>query len=520
MKGTTNALFLSMILLLIAATSGAQAPAWVDFAGRQRLFPSDTWVTGFVTEINYGKEEESTATLERLSDYARTELIEGVLISIHSVNVSNILIQNQSTYQYFRKSSTSVSSLEVPGLVTETYYDKKKKTCYAFCYALRQDISGYYLLRLHSDKARIENHLANARKMNDAGNRNDALKALYSCFQSFRSAEEAQAIVLTISNFRTKAEELFIEDFIRLKGEVDNMLRELLSGSGSTIDDLAFNIAFGLKIQTEALYDNFRLTAFTFEDTKTATPFSQRLMFFVEQKMASIGLNVSLAGDFDPDGQQADTLPRLTGTYWIQDNALKIIAVVHDPLTGQSVASAEGSLPTAWCITNQIVYEPVNPIDPHVNPIINNQIAGSGLVVDLSTNKGRENLVYTEGDTLRLFVKANSACYLRFIYHLADGSKVLLLDNFYVDQEHINQFIRLPYEFLCYPPFGAEVLQLVACSQRFENLNYYDQDGYKIIRDDLNKVLFNLRNFVPAGEGQGIDEKQLLITTLPRHIWH
>ena len=87
--------------------------------------------------------------------------------------------------------------------------------------------------------------------------------------------------------------------------------------------------------------------------------------------------------------------------------------------------------------------------------------------IDLFTNYGKENLIFEEGDTLRLYIKANKECFVRFIYHLADGSKVLLLDNFLVERGEVNKLIKIEQEFECYPPFGTEVLQLNAQTSPF-----------------------------------------------------
>merc|ERR1711916_40037 len=120
--------------------------------------------------------------------------------------------------------------------------------------------------------------------------------------------------------------------------------------------------------------------------------------------------------------------------------------------------------------------------------------------------------IYSEGETMKVYVKMGKPCYIRFIYHAADGSKVLLLDNYYIDASNVNKVYQIPEEFECTAPFGVETLQVNAQSAKFTPLNVREEYGYAFITDDLEEVIAKTRGFKKK-EKVMLAEKRLMITT-------
>ncbi len=83
-----------------------------------------------------------------------------------------------------------------------------------------------------------------------------------------------------------------------------------------------------------------------------------------------------------------------------------------------------------------------------------------------------------KGETMKVFVRVNRESYLRLLYILADGSRTLLHDNYYIDQFKSNRVVEIPEEFECAPPFGAELLVVVARTEAFPPIQTYESDGY------------------------------------------
>ena len=208
----------------------------------------------------------------------------------------------------------------------------------------------------------------------------------------------------------------------------------------------------------------------------------------------------------------------LTGTFWKETNEVKLIATLKD-LNGKIVATAEAFIPNSYFETNKINYLPENFEQAYskMRAFGLNEMIKGDLNVEIWTNKGDDNLLYTEGEKLKFFVRTNKECYLRFIYHLADGQSVLLLDNYYIAENMTNKVVEIPFEFECSEPYGVETLQANAQTVEFPKLATTKTDGYDFINDNLNEVLLNTRGFkkVVSNDVQKA-EKRLIFTTMKR----
>ena len=106
-----------------------------------------------------------------------------------------------------------------------------------------------------------------------------------------------------------------------------------------------------------------------------------------------------------------------------------------------------------------------------------------GLEVEVWTDKGRDPVYYTKSETMTVFGRVNQPAYLRLLYILADGRKYTLLqDNYYIDPSRINSDIEIG-EFVCAPPFGAEILVVAARTEKFPPIQTYEENGYFFLVD-------------------------------------
>nr|MBC8315986.1 DUF4384 domain-containing protein [Bacteroidota bacterium] len=129
---------------------------------------------------------------------------------------------------------------------------------------------------------------------------------------------------------------------------------------------------------------------------------------------------------------------------------------------------------------------------------------------------GSDNLLYQEGETMKLYVKVNHECYLRFIYYFADGINTLLLPgDYYIDSDMVNKVVEIPTSFDCAPPFGVEALQVIAQTDKLPPLFTEEKDGYFFIKDEASEILKKVRGFKRYNDQQLFAEKRLVITTIP-----
>jgi hypothetical protein len=142
------------------------------------------------------------------------------------------------------------------------------------------------------------------------------------------------------------------------------------------------------------------------------------------------------------------------------------------------------------------------------------EIAGGGLTLEAWTNKQTQGNLFTGGEAMKVLVRVNMPCYLRFIYHMADGKRVLLLDEYFMDASKVNVAYEIPQEFECAAPFGGEVLQLLARTGKFESIRTQQVDGYDYLQDELKNVVAGLRGMKAAKSKILQAEQRIVVTTM------
>ena len=125
---------------------------------------------------------------------------------------------------------------------------------------------------------------------------------------------------------------------------------------------------------------------------------------------------------------------------------------------------------------NQEIIRPTARTDRQLSPV-------GGLEVEVWTGKGRDPVYYTEGETMKVFGRVNQPAYIRLLYILAgDREYTLLQDNYYIDSSRINSDVEIG-EFVCAPPFGAEILVIAARTEKFPPIQTYEENGYFFLVD-------------------------------------
>ena len=331
----------------------------------------------------------------------------------------------------------------------------------------------------------------------------------------FREVEEAQTILVALgvadenSIKRTKV--------VALKSEIDKKINLQSNSVKNTVSDLAFFISQGLKLQMPKINGNVSLSVFNYQDTKFGSSFSKILFDNLEQKLISNSkYNILNVNEFNGDVTKKNIDYIITGNYWEENNFLKVIVTLRNLKTGKALASIESKLSKEYFTNNKIAYLPENFINANskINNFAKDEVVGGDLNLEVWTSKGNENLLFEENDTLSLYIRVNKKCYVRFIYHLADGSSVLLLDDYYIGTDKINKVYRLPEEFICAEPFGAEVLQVNAQTEKFPPIVTESKYGYDFITENLESIIKKSRGFKKTNDEMMKAETRLVITTM------
>lgn len=498
--------------MLFIFESYAQSPEWTDYNKRKELFPDNQYLTGFSTEL-VKNPENIDKILQKHIDFARRQLVESIKVTIKTTATLNLENLNTETLEDFRQASVSYSEASLSGVKAESYYDKKKKEAYAIAYVKKYDVTTSCKNNLASKSALLKQKIDEANQYASTGELEKSLKAFYSCYPLLREMEENYALIVALGR---ETQQVSFSDY---EVQVSKGISELRKGKQLGLDDACFLMADGLKRQVSPsdIKGSISVGTFTFQDTRMASNFSSRFAAVFEQKLTREGFPVLSKESLKQGEKSAEkTEYSITGTYWDEGDFLKMIANLKENNSGRSIASVEESLSKASLAQGKIEYLPENYLAAlnRQKDLSRNEITGGGLVVDVWTNKGSENTLFSKGDTMRLFVKVNQPCYIRFIYYLADGRKTLLFDSRYVDNDKVNKPYLIPMEFICDAPFGAETLQLIAQTEPFKPLNTTNRDGYDFILDDMNGILANVRGMKRIDDRQLFAEKRLDITTV------
>ncbi|HPG73931.1 MAG TPA: DUF4384 domain-containing protein, partial [Bacteroidales bacterium] len=488
-------------------------PKWIDAQWRKAQYPDALYLTGYASEQN--KLVGESELLSKLEGFAKSRLSESILVSISSLVDIHMTETNKQVEEYVRKNCISNSNIVLAGSKTEQYYDKKTKTAYVLVYAKKEEVSALYKKTIDDKVAAIDQIIEMAQQLESNGDKAGALKMYYQTQVLFREAEEAQTIYLALQQ-KLNDDAAAINRLSDLSNTVEKAIFGISNSKNLNIEDACYLMAQAYQMQTGNITADVRLVPFTYQDTKMSSPFSQVLLRKFEQSLISEAqYAITLTGKYE-QGMNQPVEYFISGTYWEEGEFIKIMSVMRDK-NNRAIASSESTITKHLLDSLQIEVKPENFEEAYSRMKVfkQDEIIHGDLMVEVWTNHGDENLIFSEGDNLRLYVRVNKECYLRFIYHLADGNIVMLLDNYFVNADKVNKVYELPYDFVCAEPFGVEVLQLNAQTEKFTPLNLHNSNGYQFITDALVDVIHKTRGIKRNDNTLMQAEKRLVITTMP-----
>lgn len=510
MKTLLSFYFSALLILLLALQATAQPPNWAEANVRRMMYDDKEYLVGFASEPNQSKENPAEI-IKRVENYAKAQVVEYIQVTVKSETSREVTETTKTFMENFNSMYSSSSTLNLTGLKIETAYDQKGKTGYAMAVAKRSELLGYYKELVNSNLTEAEIKLKSAQESMKSGKGEQALKLSLEAIAKIPEIEQAQTVVIALLRGDASDNETQVTRLTKVKSDIENVMREVQLSGGNSIDDISFFLARGIKMQTGEVNIPVSLTNFTYQDTKIGSELSNRLIQSLASKLVTNGFQVVPAGP-KTEGYI------LTGTYWKEPSDLKLIATLKKT-DGSLVATSEAYLPMTWVEGSGVKYLPENFEEAFSRMRVFNrdEVVKGDLNVEIWTNKGEENLVYTEGEKLKFYVRSNKECYIRLIYHLADNQSVLLMDNYYVAAHMANKVIELPDEFECAEPFGVETLQVNAQTEPFAALRTRDIDGYQFIDESLNDILIGTRGMKKVST-KPVDraEKRVIFTTMKR----
>ncbi|MBM4165711.1 MAG: DUF4384 domain-containing protein [Ignavibacteria bacterium] len=500
--------FVSLLVLYFWAPNivhSDELPEWVTKHGKSVTYPERLYLTGFSLK-KYADADEQNDAFTKVKEDAKRILTEKVRVSIRSKVSSLVEESNNKLVQFFSTATQTTTSLELQELDVLTFNDENEETYYALAFAKKEKLSALYNSKISHARKQLSEHRTSANSYVSAHQYSKALEEYLLCFPLFREIEEWQ-IVLNVCGTEFSIIEQEISNDELTSSHVRNEINKLVQKPITSLDDAAWYLAYCLKMNNEEKQITTVVAPPTFQHTKMGSAFSRYFKTIFEHQIVEVAKwNVvqqvaqyqpktkNVAKEFS-EASGAEYI--VSGTYWEQQSNIKIILSLTKISDSKIVGSAEVDVEKNILDTTKVRLKPENFQSAFNDQKIfdNNEIIDGGLSVELWTNKGNENLLFTENERMNLYVRVNMPCYLRFIYHLANGQRALMQNDYYIDESKVNFTVTMPDTFYCAPPFGVEVLQIIARTETFEKIATETMDGYQILKDDLKKFIGVTRGF-------------------------
>ncbi len=511
----------SLFVLLIPCMMSAQAPDWVTGMGGGATYPSSTYLTGFgIAQLKAGKPRNEV--LEEAVNGALRNAAEKVRVSILGTVELRTEERDTSLSQYFSTVTQSRTTLELEGLDSKTYLDDKAGLLYALVFARRDQLFDRYNRTAGLLRARLAVLLKSGRAAAAANDLANALTSYLQVLPLFRQIEELEGILMVLresSPGQMEKTSASARHDAELTASVEQEMVRLLQRPVRTLDDAATLLTHILAGQLGEKHLTMGIEPPSFQDTRSGSPFSRYLHESLLSSAASIpSWEVHAAeAPLRVRGVQEGDRILVRGTYWDVAGGVRVRIIARKAPGGTIVGSASVTIAEAIVDASGLATTPANfsEVAHDLRKIEHETAPHGGLQLELWTNKGEENPVFVRGERMRVFVRANMPCVVRLIYHLADGQRTLLLDEYRITAGAVRNAIRVPGEFECDAPYGAEILQAFASTTTLPRLAVEQRGGYAYITGTLDALLRTSRAQSTPGSGSLTAEARVVVTTMP-----
>jgi len=512
--------------MVLAATE----PDWVRTSGKSAAHPPSSYLTGF----GMSPDDKSMSTAEKLS-YARNaaagSLVASMQVSVSSEEIvdrfSLVVDSNEELVDQYKSRTVLKSCLSLDGLRFEDYAPRRGSV-HALAILDRAEAAVHYRKKFASKMKLLVQQQA-------AGNTQLAAKQVALARQTYadcdRLVSELEEIILIQELLGDKATvtDADLKQILSVRSESralwDRQAETMAEAAGLLADKLVQRAPDAGAVQVNALM---------LEDSYQYSQFSSRFRPMLESALAEkTGLTPLMLGEtaFRPhssglarraaaDGA-ADYL--LTGSYFVKKDAIHFYVRLSRTATSEVVATADGRM--ALVGAEGLELKPRNYLDVLQDRRVfaSRDLVSGALALEVWTNRGADGLALEDGDTITLYARVNKPCHLRFIYHLANGARVVpdpLYLNYTIGDDKVNKVVELPGEFEACAPFGSETMQFFASTVEFPELmlvpKVFDGEAYEVLADSLAQSNIRHRGLRRTTTGAEVAEVRLPLTTVPR----
>jgi len=508
-------------LLLISVEVFAQ-PSW--YQNPEREYPRRQYLTG----LGMGTGEDKAERMQVAEENARSDLIKSIRTQISSEFIDETTETSRRMDVYVQSRVVSNASLEVDGIqIVQRRHEGN--TAYALAVLPKLEGRQRHAGKMAHLDQEISRGFKEAKQFEVAGQTEEALKAYLPLFPLLTRHEETQAVLLALGDFSTAAfQELdeLEEQGIISRTDVDAAIERLTAKDFGTVDAAAAALAFRLGRQLNP-GQCVLVLPFTYAGTRFTSPFSRYLAQVVSQKLADAALRpVQPVRKFQPKtmdyqrelARQAGAEVVIRGPYVRKGRLLKVFALASEIQNGRKVGAADVEIERVLLEQEHLNFLPQNYQRALQDAGVfgTDELVLGNLQVEAWTDRGAENVILEEDEEVTLGVRVNQPCYLQLVYHLANGKRALLYNNHFINEAKVNHAVMLPDTFVVAEPFGVEVVQVFASTERFPEVRVRDWEGYDVLEEDLEEYVSRTRGLKRRERTQEVAETRVTITTMAK----
>lgn len=227
---------LILLLSVLALTTFAQAPSWLDPDIREMDYPYSQYFTGYAEGLRTGSESIEAAT-KRLKDAARVEAASSIRTRVQNTTINQSLSQTLRTMEgTFRQSAREFSSatkttvdIEIPGLQVESWRNPQTGVIAAFAYVKKSTLIRQLEKKITVGLTKIETSMDQIDQLVGNGQKMQARDLAAKALPQFVEVDEAQKILAAVDE-NADEESLQLQETRNLQHRLTGLIAQLKNG--------------------------------------------------------------------------------------------------------------------------------------------------------------------------------------------------------------------------------------------------------------------------------------------------
>jgi len=486
------------ITTCFVASAIAAAPGWVERNGFSEAYPAKRFLVGFAQTT--GKED----AVEAAKQQAAADLARQVSVQIES-NVVDVLQERQGKIENELTSQIrATSDVRLEGIRFETH--RKRKTVWAL--AVLERLPAAQSRRRLRDRAIVATSqcLDSAAKEEEAGRARQALDAYRGCRRSLDEAIEHEAVAAALTRGGLLGEDVG-PTLASHATRINTRVRAIPHEDARSIRGAAEALAVQLGDAGIGRGVPLTVAPLLYQGRDVSSPFGREVALALESAIGRTDASRAASGDAIV----------LRGTYREQGDGFQIRVNAKEAATARLVASAEIVL-GAGGVPDGIETRPANfeRFAAAADKLAGGDVVSGDLRVEVRTDRGARGIVYDEGEFLSLYVRVNQPAWIQLIYILTSGDHVPITQEWFIDEEKVNQLVEYPTSFEIVAPFGVEMIHALASNERPPKLvtreKVIDGEYYTVIPDGADQVVRT--RGIARRKKKKVAEQTLTLTTM------